>query len=683
MNSKNEDRKENSRQRKLISYAYLAQASKTEGDLLGGITSIFKPIAKIKAGKVFDPQEFCKIVDDLYGLRIHPWTAEDLVPRLEQNGLLIQHKVDSGIDEFLYAEIDEEFADITDKDIDLLTSSFVEFCQPILKQHGLKIDSIELTAGLLEHLTDLNFMSATINPKEASASNNTLKLNKNTNEFDPTSSESLKESFRLNTLCASFVLYTYNTNQRLYDLIVNIVSGAIVAEMVLNFQQPDTNANLSQVTFVLDTPLLMAYMDLTSEKEHLFAKTLADDMISKGAKLAVFEHSIDELTDNLKAVKKQHAEKTSFGETARRLTQRNFISYFDQIRQNPHIMLKKLDMKILSDINSTVSRKHFSSEDEESLYGDLGTYNNENAQKRDASSISQIMRHRNGLVTKQSEFYRCRYIFVTENSRVVRVAKNFMEERKILEVDNFPPAVTCRYISGLLWIFFGGKGQELPKQLLLANCSKALSPKNDIVQRMHKFLEELSPNQADLFDAIMSEERAGQYLMQNSLGDASLLTQENSLEILEKLKSSLNEKHEAEIAKLKTELETEKKEKQDLQDKVSQDFLERIENIMQDSSLAQKRMRILIVVLYFSCLVFTGLYIASPMSNTGTVVFALIGSAFLSLLAFWKIPEFLFEKPTIKYRDYFFQKLARQKELDIESITPHLDWKNNTVSRQR
>lgn len=330
---------DSSAKRKIISYAYLAQASKSDGDLIGGISPIFKPIAKIKTGQVFEPKEFCEIVNDLYGLKILPWAAEDLVRRLEHNEILVKNNVVDKVDEYLYAEIREEFTEVTDKDIIFLTDKFINFSRPILGQYELAIDEATLAKDFLEHLTDLNFISIALSPTqydENEQSENTLSLKVGEqSEQEISARRNLKEEFqekaRLNMLCASFVLDAYNSNQQLYELIVRIVSGALVAEMVLNFQEPEVDADLSQVTFIFDTPLLMAIMDLSSEKEHEFAIGLFKDMASKGAKFAVYEHSADELRSNLKAVKQKHEEKRSFGATARRLKGESFFRYFEEV----------------------------------------------------------------------------------------------------------------------------------------------------------------------------------------------------------------------------------------------------------------------------------------------------------------------------------------------------------------
>lgn len=74
--------------RPLIAYAFLAQTSYTDDDLLSALAPIFKPIAKTREGAVFDPNDFAKIVAKVFGIQVHPWVVEELAPRLERAALL-------------------------------------------------------------------------------------------------------------------------------------------------------------------------------------------------------------------------------------------------------------------------------------------------------------------------------------------------------------------------------------------------------------------------------------------------------------------------------------------------------------------------------------------------------------------------------------------------------------------
>ena len=86
-----------------------------------------------------------------------------------------------------------------------------------------------------------------------------------------------------------------------------------------------------------------------------------------------------------------------------------------------------------------------------------------------------------------------------------------------------------------------GKAEELTQYRLLANCTAALEPRNDVVAKMYRFLSQLDERKAQQFRALMTGERAGQHLMQLTLGDSILITSTSDAEhILEQVEASLS-----------------------------------------------------------------------------------------------------------------------------------------------
>ena len=96
-----------------------------------------------------------------------------------------------------------------------------------------------------------------------------------------------------------FVLHlfvdAYYKNKNLYDLVMRIATGAILSEVVLNFQNPGETMLLNGLNFVLDAPLLMSALGLTGKEDNVFASEVCKQLRNKKANLVVFEHSIDEL----------------------------------------------------------------------------------------------------------------------------------------------------------------------------------------------------------------------------------------------------------------------------------------------------------------------------------------------------------------------------------------------------
>lgn len=709
--------------RSLIAYAFLAQATRGEGDLLSGLAPIFKPIAKLHAGEQFDRNEFCKLVEEIYGLKVHPWAAEDIAPRLEKAGLLTRVQHFDEVHEYTYADIKEEFDAVTENDIRRVIYQFVEFATPILKQNNLPIDEQALEDGFLAQLVDMNFVSILLKPdrsKEDSRKAGTLSLAKpaEQNEWERANDARAK----IDVLCAAFIVHAYQNDESLYEMLMQIATGALVSEVVLNVQDPGQTVSLEGLTVILDTPFLMSVLDLSSEEAHTFAIEVCNQLREKGTQLATFSHSVAELQDNLKAVINNMRGGNGFGPTARRLNAKAFSTYANAVLANPESRLKQDSIRIISPPTSQDFFQFFTGEDQEKVRSSFGLFSNRLAQERDAESIAATIRLRRGLRVKMGRFASASYIFVTENPWIAERSQAYLQRKNLFADGEVAPAVTERYLAGLLWVMFGGKGKDLPRHLLLANCAAALEPRSDVVKQMHRFLSEIDPKQADFFHTLMTEERAGQYTMQLTLGDSALLNRDNAAVILEQVKNSLIEKLEtekqAQIAEIRTKHDAEvnsfKEAASGLQSELLSSHADRLgmqqqlrrssERVtrLEEAVASERAVRLeerrrlvercvrsaakfeTIVHALISAFVATlgcfitwfGLQDSQNLAIKSSSVFVVW---ILTYFGFWKIPDRVFGGGISKLRDMYYRGKLADLGLDHEVDLYEIDWESRCV----
>lgn len=709
--------------RSLMAYAFLAQATRGEGDLVSGLAPIFKPIARLHAGERFNCNEFSKLVNEIYGLRVHPWAVEDIAPRLEKAGLLVRVQHSDEVHEYLYAEITDEFDAVTEEDIRQVIHQFVEFAKPILRQNNLPIDERALEDGFLAQLVDMNFVSILLKPdrsKEDSRRDSTLAVKKpvEQTEWEQTNAARAK----IDVLCAAFIVNAYHNNQNLYAMLMQIASGALVSEVILNLQDPGQTGSLEGLTVILDTPFLMSALNLSSEEAHSFAIEICNQLREKGAQLAAFSHSVDELKDNLKAVIGNVRGGTGFGATARRLSGAAFASYAAAVLENPELRLKQERIRVVVSPTSQDFFQFFSGEDQQKVMASFGLFANRLAQERDAESVAATIRLRRGKRVKMGRFASAGYIFVTENPWIAERAQDFLKRREMFSDGEVPPTLSERYLAGLLWVIFGGKGKDLPRHLLLANCAAALEPRNDVVKQMHRFLSEIDPKQAEFFRTLMTEERAGQYTMQLTLGDSSLLNQENVVAVLDQVKGSLIEKFEAdkktELEEIKAghvaEVERQKEITNELRDALLnsqagqleiQHALNKSDNRVESLAAAVETEKAIRVEerrkLVERCVRVTSrlenavhTLIAAAVATVGGLIawfgmqesqsLAIRGISsfvvwFLAFFGFGKIPDYVLGGHMLKLRDKYYHNKLSEFGLDGDASLFDVDWENRRV----
>ena len=709
---------DNKLDRGLIAYAFLAQTSRGEGNLVAGLAPIFKPIASMKTGEKFDIDEFSQLLDQLYGLKIHPWAIEDLLPQLEISGLLERVTECDGVHIYVYKDIEGEFNAVSEEDIQRVLDRFVEFASILLEDNGLPVARKALESAFLAQLVEMSFISVLLNPdrsKEDRRSSSTLSLKKSKEQSQWEEDKSTKA--KVEVICASFIVEIYHTDETLYDLVMQIATGAILSEVILNIQDPGETSSLDGLTVVLDSPFLMSALGLTGEEDYQFASEICNQLKENGATLAAFDHSVAELIDNLKGVISSTNSGVGYGPTARRLKNEGFATYVNGVINNVELILEQNEIEVLSKVDEEHFR-YFTHEQQENFQSGLGYYHNGLAQHRDAQSVAELVRRRRGKQVKMGRFQSAGLVFITENTDVVDKATKFLKRHNLYNDGEVPPALSEKYLAGLLWALYGGKGSELTKNLLLANCAAALEPRNDVINRMHQFLKDIDDKQMDLFSALMTNERAGQYMMQASLGDSSLITDRNAPQVLERMQNALIEKvtteQQEEINQLRTKHTAALKEKDEqharLQQRLNEEQDEKlssrielkeatkqlvqIQNYLRDerdAKVESQRIKIIKSVkkankyvkrvswIIAAVFAFFSAFVLEVVLQDMGPIYRHLAAALVSLLSFVFAPPYLCSGPLDRLRNRRYRHyLARY---DVEYVKEQsIDWESETLA---
>lgn len=711
--------------RPLIAFAFLAQATQVQGDLMSGLTPIFKPIVKQQVGKKFDADEFADAVARLYGIKIHPWAVDDLAMRLEKAGLLVRTPVSTGAQEYVYANVDATFDQVTENDIRQVVRAFIEFASPLLKKLDGIVDEKVLEDGFFDELTAIDFHSIILKPEIRDIKPTTISVPKKLEE--QRHHDELTARSHLDVLCAAFIVDAFHSNRSLYELVAKIATGALLTQVVLNVQDPGKTVPLRSLRVLLDAPFVMAVLDLSSEESFKYATELKNALTEHEATVEGFRHSLEEIADNLKGVINGVASGSGFGATARRLQSTAFRAYVGGVLQDLEGAVVRAGVRIVDAPRSDSYYRHFTEEDETYFYSMLGSFWNPLAQQRDAASIAGVMRLRQGRRTRLSAFHQAQFVFVTQNPRVAECSARMVMSRKLGVSGEVPPAITDRFLAGLIWILYGGKAEELTRYRLLASCTAALEVRNDVMAKMHRFLTGVDDTKAKQFRAMMTDERAGQHLMQLTLGDSVLIRSTTDAEqILDQLESKFEEKHRAiadvEIAQARAdaqnlvrvaeearereaerarnlsireilargELEESGRKRQELETSVRAEREARIEEkrpLFQrcvDEALRAEKARTALVACGIAALTFFAAFLGTDFMTSVDRRLSVGGALLAAGIAggtFWNYPQVLFGSWVEKARQRRFEGSIAQYALSGYREEFSVDWATGTITR--
>jgi len=545
--------------RPLIAFAFLAEKFEETGDLAQGLMPLFAPIISKHEGQEFSAEDFSEDVSNYYGIRVHPWAVQDWLSRLERERYVEKVSLAGGLYSYRYLKSPVDVKTIEETDVTKLLEVFCKHAQKRFEVQGIAISKATLEQGFFDRLVSMDFLSIVLKPEAPKEppkyTKDTLRLPVSTVQDEDRHRQ--EQEAQIDYVCADFILTTSVENPGLFEILVQITCGALVAEVILDFQVPAKKVEFKNLTVYLDAPFIMDLLDLSYPENVRYSGELFKQLKDTSARISVFPHSIEEMRGAIKApLDRFERGELATGPTGSRLRSSTFRAYARSVISSVEADVKDLGISIAntSHLKSPQSRQFFTSLEEEDLSQSIGHYENVTARQRDAGSIGNVIRLRQRADVPMHNISACRAIFLTRNSRLAQKSTDFLIGKGVIGNRSVPPCIHDRYMAGLLWITQGGKGKELSRQRLLANCASAISPRQDVVKRMHSFLSELDERKARHFQALMTNSKAAHYLMNRALGDAGLITRENVAEVYEEVERIAAEKvtveKNAEIEKL-------------------------------------------------------------------------------------------------------------------------------------
>lgn len=540
--------------RPVIAFALLKQCSEVmRTDLLGGISILIRPLIGDVAGQRFSAQILSERLASTYGISIQPSVLEEFLPRFKDAGIVEAKPLSQNAEEAVFCATDPASSVTNDETaFQSVLDEFVNFAEHRLRSVTAAISKDKLIDGLLARITNLDFVAIQAKPIQPFSEHNSRKVLGPTAREDQELDKQIGDEARIDVLVASYLYDLAESNPDRLELVGRVADGALGAELVFDLQAPKQVSDLSKVTVILDTPLILSLLDLSTHQHRQYAEVLVSTIQKVGAKLAVFRHSVEEAEGVLTAVKNGLLVGNAYGPTADRMRESTYRAFFST-------MLGKVGDRLVQNHQAEILAptsghfyQHFTEAQEEGLTARLhfSLLEKRLARERDASSIAETMRRRAGAYIPNHRIDSCKYVFITSNSSLQRQARTYLLSEKFLKKDEFPPVVTDRHFSGLCWLLFGGKSvASLSVARLLANCANALRSRPDVVERTKKFLKSIDPVKAQHFEALMTSERAAQFMTEVALGDPLLVTASNAEAVYEQVEAIAAEK----VAKQKDE----------------------------------------------------------------------------------------------------------------------------------
>ncbi len=347
----------------------------------------------------------------------------------------------------------------------------------------------------------------------------------------------------------AFVRHSHRTSVESFESLIVVIKGHMLANALLCPDLESLQKKFDYVTFFLDTGFLLGVLGLQADPENKAAQDLVSLLRELRGKLAVFDNTVAELTNLLKAAEEQLKNPNT--------TLRLAVELRDQGRTVSDIVLVRSQLEQLLEQKGIAPRPFPETTKEfqidqlqlDSLLKDAMDYRRDEARTHDVDCIRSIFTLRRSLRPKRLEDALA--VFVTTNQSVSRVAfefgKHFEHSREVSAV------ITDFSLANVAWLKAPLRAPDLPEHEILAACYAALEPSDLLwtkylaeVDKLKKASAISENDHAFLrLDTIAREE-----LMDLTLGEDEALTSESVLEILQRAKDAIVKEAQAKSERL-------------------------------------------------------------------------------------------------------------------------------------
>nr|WKF60712.1 hypothetical protein HUO10_005234 [Paraburkholderia busanensis] len=535
-----------------ITFSYLLSVrdGNNAADLsrIDGYIPILAPVLARHVKEVYVPNKISEEIFETYGTHIHPYALEKISERLVERGWLVKNAEEPSTNAILYkvAESVIAAAPVPHQEVTALFDDFISYAHSETERLGTdRFSDSDLEKAFILRLQELPSPNARLltERRESSLPEKTLTLKKNKDEADRRIVASKEQ--RINSIFMAYVQIIRNENADKFELLTRLSSSALLAQVVLSYKNPSNAQALNSVRFYFDGPLLMDLLDMDSPERHIAAADLLRSLGKTRAILVAFNHSVEEVRDNIRAAIQAYDERRPHRNIgARMVASQSFRDRVKLILANLENEVKALGMSLVEAPADQRSLGYFSKAEQEYLESHIGYYGHDLARQRDALSIASVVRYRAGVSGNRQELSSVRHLFVTRNPRLAGYAEKHLVENDVHPKDAMPPSITDRTLAAVLWLMFGDQEQgpeQFSARLLLANCTAIPASAEAVRNKLAEIASATDPELAKTFEVWSRMPAGAEALMRSTLGDPILITVDNTQEIIDSVMATATE----------------------------------------------------------------------------------------------------------------------------------------------
>ena len=297
------------------------------------------------------------------------------------------------------------------------------------------------------------------------------------------------EPTQLQKFSAAFVGWLSTNDPKRFEHVLNIAQGSMLAAALFSPSPIQLDSRFEDTTVLLDTKILLRALGYEGEETRIATLDYVNLLVKQGGRVAIFDFTLGE-TKSILSYNLQ-LQKSGRLWTARPGTVGAY--YFSTNASAGQIDLEMAQLevslrKINIDIQTEVPLEELYVIDEQAIEEKILEYApgyRRSGLAHDVRALAAVVRMRRGRARDSLE--RCRAVFVTVNSLVLRASKEVPD----LHDQPWPVAMYEADVATLAWIKSSPSAPQLPRNMLVAVCLGVLRPSDTAWKGYVRELERL------------------------------------------------------------------------------------------------------------------------------------------------------------------------------------------------
>lgn len=517
-------------------YGALSALGQGSTDVLERLIPFFEPILRTHVGEQFNADTFAEEVRNKYNWNFNTDIVEVFVPRLVDAGWLAPDVPDSENSTHTInlsdQSKDSESEASAVESLRKIAKEFQEFSEALSPLTAIPRTVEEFEDILIEWLLYVEAFSEKNIDINISVRKDDTGTIRNIIEVPRTTSLRDEERF----LCARFVESSIKNNPGTANELAKIASIGLLTEVIQDFVKPQGITDNSNLVVYLDAPVALELLGASGSAAQANTTPVIKELARIGARINIFEQSVDELKQSLSAVLKNPR---PTGPTAQALARGEVLKEFiSELAVRPEPVLERMGVTPVQRTIEQYPNEHpfFPKEYRDEIFNALKFQQNLPAREHDTDITTLVMRQRKGRTSR--DIFNSNFLIVTRNGLFAQIVRKTCVELGIQPRDTVPAVVHRRVLAASMWLRtgLGADGLEIPKRMLLANCERVLAIRPGVVNAVKKFTDALGDEEKSRqLDLLIQQDRSAQMLMDKTLGASSSITEENFSQLFEEM----------------------------------------------------------------------------------------------------------------------------------------------------